>query len=104
VRESPGATFGSQSHLFNFPQLAGHRKLSPGRVWLGLFPFCLRYFRPMPRTFLYRCPNTGRNVQGWSADEVTDDDETYQSFECIACTSVHLVNLKTGKVLGEDED
>jgi hypothetical protein len=32
----------------------------------------------MPRTFLYRCPNTGQNVQGWSADEVTDDDETYQ--------------------------
>ena len=34
----------------------------------------------MPRTFLYRCPNTRQNVQGWSADEVTDDDDTYQSF------------------------
>jgi hypothetical protein len=34
---------------------------------LGLFPFCLRYFRPMPMTFLYRCPNTRQNVQGWSA-------------------------------------
>ena len=44
------------------------------------------------------------NVQGWSADEVTDEDDTYQSFQCIACTRVHLVNLKTGKVLGEDED
>ena len=49
-------------------------------------------------------PNTGQNVQGWSADEVTDDDDTYQSFECIACTRVHLVNRKTGKVLGEEED
>jgi len=57
----------------------------------------------MPRTFLYRCPNTGQNVQGWSADEVTDDDETYQSFQCMACTRVHLVNLKTGKMLGEEE-
>jgi hypothetical protein len=54
----------------------------------------------MPRTFLYRCPNTGQNVQGWSADE----DDTYQSFQCIACTRVHLVNLKTGKVLGEEAD
>jgi len=53
----------------------------------------------MPRTFLYRCPNTGQNVQG-----VTGDDDTYQSFQCIACTRVHLVNLKTGKVLGEEED
>jgi hypothetical protein len=34
----------------------------------------------------------------------SDDDDTYQSFPCIACTRVHLVNLKTGKVLGEDED
>jgi hypothetical protein len=56
----------------------------------------------MPRTFLYRCPNTGQNVRGWSADEVTDDndDDTYQSFEWTFCTRVHLVNLKTGKVLG----
>jgi hypothetical protein len=44
----------------------------------------------MPKTFLYRCPNTGQNVQGWSADEVTDHDDTYQSFPRIACTRVHL--------------
>jgi hypothetical protein len=43
-------------------------------------------------------------VQGWSADDVTDDDATYQSFECTFCTRVHLVNLKTGKVLGQEED
>ena len=55
----------------------------------------------MPRTFVYRCLNTGQNVQGWSADGVTDDGDTYQSFPCIACSRVHLVNLKTGKVLGE---
>jgi len=58
----------------------------------------------MPRTFLYRCPNTGQNVQGWSADEVTDDDDAYQSVPCIACTRLHLVNLKTGKVLGDEDD
>ena len=41
-------------------------------------------------------------MQGWSADEVTDDndDDTSQSFRCMASTRVHLVNLKTGKVLG----
>ena len=49
-------------------------------------------------------PNTGQNVQGWSADEVTtDDNNSYQSFQCIACTRVHLVDLKTGKVLGEED-
>ena len=58
----------------------------------------------MPRTFLYRCPNTGQTVQGWSPDEATDEDDTYQSFECTFCTRVHLVNLKTGKLLGEEDD
>ena len=66
--------------------------------------FCLCYFLAMSTTLLYRCPNTGRTVQGWSADEVTDDDDTYQSFQCMACTRVHLVNVKTGKVLGQEED
>jgi hypothetical protein len=60
----------------------------------------------MTTTLLYRCPNTGRTVQEWSADEVTDDNDhnTYWSFECTFCTRVHLVNLKTGKVLGGEED
>ncbi len=37
-------------------------------------------------------------VQRWSSDEVTDenDADTYQSFACVACTQVHLINLKTG--------
>jgi hypothetical protein len=59
----------------------------------------------MATTFLYRCPNTGRTVQGWSGDEITDDDDdAYQSVECLACTRLHLINLKTGKVLGAKED
>jgi hypothetical protein len=29
---------------------------------------------------------------------------TYQSLACVAWTRVHLVNLTTGKVLGEEED
>ncbi len=59
----------------------------------------------MPTPFLNRCPTTGQTVQGWSAEEVINDDgvdDTYQSFACVACTRVHLVNLKTGKVLGEE--
>jgi hypothetical protein len=29
---------------------------------------------------------------------------TAESFRCIACTCAHLVNLKTGKVPGEEDD
>jgi hypothetical protein len=42
-------------------------------------------------------------VQGRSAEEVTDDDTAYESVACLACTQVHLINPKTGKVLGVTE-
>ena len=29
---------------------------------------------------------------------------TYQSIACLACAQLHLVNQKTGKVLGAQED
>jgi hypothetical protein len=52
--------------------------------------------------FLYRCPNTGLNVQGWFADDASgDDDEAYETVTCLACTRTHLINRSTGKVLGE---
>lgn len=55
--------------------------------------------------FLYQCPSTGLKVQGWTADDPADgENETYETVTCLACTRVHLVNPKTGKVLGTDED
>jgi hypothetical protein len=56
-------------------------------------------------TFLYRCPNTGMRVQGWVADDPTErPDNSYDAVTCVACTQMHLVNPKTGKVLGQDDD
>jgi len=53
--------------------------------------------------FLYRCPNTGQHVQGWSAEEVPANDASiYETVTCIACQQVHLVNPATGNVLGGD--
>jgi len=53
--------------------------------------------------FLYRCPNTQRRVQGWSADDTSGgEDETYETVTCTACQKVHLVNPATGRVLGVD--
>ena len=54
--------------------------------------------------FLYRCPNTGRQVQGYVADDPTEDTDEYQSVACLACTRTHFVNPNTGKVLGEDDE
>ena len=53
-------------------------------------------------TFLYRCPKTARTVQGWAADDPTEDrDET---IECLACGGLHLVRPATGHVLGKPDD
>ena len=50
--------------------------------------------------FVYRCPNTGQKVQGWTDDPpVADDPEAYQSVTCIACSRLHWVNPRTGRVL-----
>ena len=55
--------------------------------------------------FIYSCPTTGLNVQGWVADDQTKSDaETYEAVTCMACARVHLVNPKTGKVLGVEDE
>jgi hypothetical protein len=56
-------------------------------------------------TCLFRCPSTGHRVQGWFADNGSvNGDETYEGVTCLACRQVHMVNPKTGKVLGADEE
>jgi hypothetical protein len=50
--------------------------------------------------FIYRCPNTGQQMQCWTDDPpVADDLEAYQLVKCIACSRVHWVNPRTGRVL-----
>jgi hypothetical protein len=55
--------------------------------------------------FIFRCPATGRNVQGWFADDVSGNEgETYESVTCLACQQVHLLSRLTGKLLANDEE
>ena len=56
--------------------------------------------------FLFRCPVTGQNVQGWLADDPTADADknVYETVTCLACACPHLVNRSTGRVLGTDGD
>jgi hypothetical protein len=53
--------------------------------------------------FVYRCPATGLNVQGFFSDEVPAK-EIYEPVTCTACTRVHLVNRSTGKTLYEYDE
>ncbi len=55
--------------------------------------------------FVYRCPITDLRVQGFIADDPTEDrSEDYEAVKCTACIWTHWVNPKTGKVLGADDD
>jgi hypothetical protein len=52
--------------------------------------------------FLFRCPITGSEVQGFLAEETASEDpNSFEPVTCLACGQIHLVNLKTGKTVGE---
>ena len=54
--------------------------------------------------FVSRCPNTGRNVQGWSAEEMLDDPDMYETITCAECGQLHWINRASGRVLGDTQD
>ena len=54
--------------------------------------------------FVFTCPTIGMNVQHWS-DEGNDVPENeYDTVVCPACTRLHFVNRKTGKLLGHYDE
>jgi hypothetical protein len=56
-------------------------------------------------TFIYRCPATGLNVQGWIADDPSEDESSkYRAVTCLMCKQFHLVNPNTGKLSSEEDD
>jgi len=53
--------------------------------------------------FLFKCPVTGFNVQHkWDDDPDVSENE-YEAIACPACARMHLINRKTGKVLGQQD-
>jgi hypothetical protein len=56
-------------------------------------------------TFIFRCPNTKQNVQGfWSAKDMPEHGRGYLSVRCSACHQLHLLNPLTGMVVGNEDD
>lgn len=57
------------------------------------------------RNLVFRCAQTGANVQVWLADAPDSDRaDSYEAVTCPACGGVHLVNKATGKTLSEKEE
>jgi hypothetical protein len=57
-------------------------------------------------TFIFKCPTTGFNVQGFVAEDVGAGaaDNDWVSIKCAVCTQIHLVHPVSGKVLGSDDE
>ena len=54
--------------------------------------------------FIFRCPTTDINVQHWLDEDQDISENEYEGIICPACTRLHLINRKTGKLLGEEEE
>ncbi|QOZ48493.1 hypothetical protein XH89_02560 [Bradyrhizobium sp. CCBAU 53340] len=55
----------------------------------------------MDRQIIFRCPQTGMNVQYRLAAAPADGTNTHVSVACPACTRLHFINRSTGQILGE---
>jgi hypothetical protein len=54
--------------------------------------------------FVFTCPSTNLNVQHWRDEDDEDvSDNEYEAVTCKACARLHLINRKTGKVLGQED-
>ncbi|MBR0733272.1 hypothetical protein JQ595_31440 [Bradyrhizobium japonicum] len=47
---------------------------------------------------LFRCPNTGMNVQQLLGDSSEKSDDVVAVVHCPACARIHLVNVATGEL------
>jgi hypothetical protein len=57
----------------------------------------------MATTLFFLCPSTGAQVQARFTDNASEDEdhgEIYERVTCTACGRLHMVNLRTGKILG----
>jgi hypothetical protein len=51
---------------------------------------------------IFRCPNSGMNVQPPFSPDPAADPHAYEPLDCPACRRVHLLHKQTGKLLGDN--
>ena len=52
---------------------------------------------------LFTCPVSRMVVQHWPDDDKDAQDDEYEMVVCQACTWLHFINRKTGRLLGQKE-
>jgi hypothetical protein len=57
------------------------------------------------RPIIFSCPSTGDRVQGLlPGDSSGLESDDLHPLPCAACDGIHLVNLRTGSVIGTRRD
>ena len=54
-------------------------------------------------TFIFRCPNTGQNVQSYVAEEIEPNGETFVTVSCLACAQALMKTLLFDRSLARIE-
>ena len=64
------------------------------------------YESRMVGPFIFRCPVTGLNVQHVFEDDAPEigNERRYVGVRCLACTGIHLVSRKTGRLISASAD
>ena len=57
----------------------------------------------MTDLIIFRCPQTGMDVQTLLYKQGKDEARTYEAVTCPACTRLHFIDKSTGKTLGQDK-
>jgi hypothetical protein len=54
--------------------------------------------------FIFTCPNTDLKVQHWLDDDDDTLDGEYEGIICPACSALHFIDRKTGRLFGQNEE
>ncbi len=53
------------------------------------------------KTFVFRCPQNGSNVQGWIPEDIAPPGDLFVMVDCMSCGRPHRINPKAEKELRE---
>ena len=56
----------------------------------------------MADLIVFRCPQTGMNVQTHLEKRQGHEGRSFESFTCPACTRLHFIDLATGQPMSRD--
>jgi hypothetical protein len=56
----------------------------------------------MADLIVFRCPQTGMNVQTHLEKEQKQAGRSFASFACPACTRLHFIDLASGQPIGRE--